>query len=68
MPFTSCISKIYNTQVDNVKDLNVVMLIYNLIEYSNNYAKTESFWQYPKDVPSDPVTYSELFKFKAIIT
>ena len=45
-----------------------MMLIYNLIEYSNNYAKTESFWQYPKDVPSDPVTYSELFKFKAIIT
>ena len=34
-PFTDCISKINNTQV-NVKDVDVVMLMYNLIEYRDN--------------------------------
>ena len=40
-PFTNCISKIYNIQVDNVTDLNIGMPMYNLIEYRNNYAETE---------------------------
>ena len=31
-PFTYCISKINNTQVDNAKDIDVVMSMYNLIE------------------------------------
>ena len=39
VPFTDRISKINNTQVDNAKDLNVVMPMYNLIEYSDNYSK-----------------------------
>ena len=39
-PFTNCISEINNTQVDNAKDIDIVMPMYNLIEYSNNYAKT----------------------------
>ena len=39
-PFTNCISEINNTQVDNAKDINIVMSMYNLIEYSNNYLKT----------------------------
>ena len=34
--FTKCISKINNTQIENAKDINVIMPIYNLIEYSNN--------------------------------
>ena len=34
-PFTDCISKINNTQV-NAKDVDVVMLMYNLIEYRDN--------------------------------
>ena len=38
-PFTDCISEINNTQIDNAKDINVVMPMYNLIEYSNNYSK-----------------------------
>ena len=38
-PFTDCISEINNSQVDNTKDLGVVMPMYNLIEYSNNYSK-----------------------------
>ena len=36
-PFTNCISKINNTQVDNAKDIDIVMSMYNLIEYSDNY-------------------------------
>ena len=35
-PFTSCISKINNTLVDNAEDLDVVMPMYNLIEYSKS--------------------------------
>ena len=40
VPFTNCISEINNTQVDNAKDLYVVMPMYNLIKYPNNYSKT----------------------------
>ena len=35
-PFTNCINKISNTQADNAKDIDTVMPMYNLIEYSNN--------------------------------
>ena len=52
-PLTSCISEINNTQLDNAKDIDIVMPIYNLIEYSDNYAKTTgSLWQYWKDIPA----------------
>ena len=48
-PFTNCISEINNTQIDNAKDIDIVMLMCNLIEYSDNYAKTTgSLWQYCK--------------------
>ena len=51
--FTNCISEINNTQIDNAKDIDIVMLMYNLIEYSDNYAKTTgSSWQYCKDIPA----------------
>ena len=42
VPFTYCISEINNTEVDNAKDINVVMPMYNLIEYDNSYSKTTS--------------------------
>ena len=52
-PFTNCISKINNTQLDNTKDIDIVIPMYNLIEYSDNYSKTcESLWQYCKDIPA----------------
>ena len=38
-PFTICISEINNTEVDNAKDIDIVMPMYNLIEYSDNYSK-----------------------------
>ena len=34
--FTNCISQINNTQEDNAPDLDAVMLMYNLMEYSGN--------------------------------
>ena len=39
-PFTNCISKINNTQIDNAEYIDIVMPMYNLIEYSDNYSKT----------------------------
>ena len=39
-PFFNCISEINNTQVDNANDTDIVMPMYNLIEYSDNYSKT----------------------------
>ena len=52
-PFNNCISEINNTQIDNAKDIDIVMPMYNLIEYSDNYAKsTGSLWQYCKDIPA----------------
>ena len=50
-PFTNCISEINNMQLGNAKDIDIVMPMYNLIEYSDNYAKTTgSLWQYCKDI------------------
>ena len=44
-PFTNCISKINNTQIDNAEYIDIVMPMYNLIEYSDNYSKTSgSLW------------------------
>ena len=42
-PFTNCISEINNTQIDNAKDNDIVMSMYNLIEYSDNYGSTKIF-------------------------
>ena len=68
-PFTNYISKINNAQVDNAKDINIVMPMYNLIEYSDNYAKTTgSLWQYFRDEPNDNLADSESFKSKIKIT
>ena len=39
-PFTKCISRINNTDIDNAKDIDIVMPMYNLIEYSDNYSRT----------------------------
>ena len=51
--FLSCISKINNTFIDNTEDLDVLMLMYNLLEYSKNYSKTTgSFWNYYRDEPN----------------
>ena len=52
-PFTNCISKINNTQIDNAEYINIVMPMYNLRVYNDNYSKTSgSSWQYCKDIPA----------------
>ena len=69
-PFITCISKIKGVKNDNVEDLDVVIPMYNLLEYSKNYKKTTgSLWNYYRDEPSDPLSSnSESFKYKASIT
>ena len=48
-PFTKCIGRINNTYIDTAQDIDIVMPMYNLIEYGDNYAKTSgSLWQYFK--------------------
>ena len=78
-PFTNCISKINNTQIDNAECIDIVMPMYNLIEYSNNYSKTSgSLWQYCKEIPAvnnngnildfTTTNTTDSFKFKTKIT
>ena len=78
-PFTNCISKINNTQIDNAEYIDIVMPMYNLIEYSDNYSKTSgSLWQYCKEIPAvnndgDIVDFNranatDSFNFKTKIT
>ena len=68
-PFINCISKINGVKIDNAEDLDVVMPMYNLLEYSKNYRKTTgSLWNYYRDEPSDPLSSnSESFKYKTSI-
>ena len=69
-PFINCISKINGIKIDNAEDLDVVMPMYNLLEYSKNHKKTTgSLWNYYRDQPSNPLsTNSESFKYKTSIT
>ena len=39
-PFTKCISRINNKDIDNAQDIDIVMPMHNLTEYSDNYSKT----------------------------
>ena len=51
-PFTDCIRELNNTQINSSKDIDKVMQMYNLIEYSRNYSKrSESLQQYYRDEP-----------------
>ena len=52
-PFTDYISGINNTQLDNAKDIVIIMSMFSLIENSDNYSKTSpSIWQYYRDKPA----------------
>ena len=62
-------TEINNTKIDNAKGIDIVMPMYNLIKYSDNYSKTSgSLWQYYKDEPNDNLADSESFKSKIKIT
>ena len=74
-PFINCISKINGVKIDNAEDLDVVMPMYNLLEYSKNDKKTTgSLWNYYRDQPSSTISdnnithsilNSESFDYKA---
>ena len=68
--FIDCISKFNGIQIDNAEDLDVVLPMYNLLEYSKSYRKTTgSLWNYYRDEPSNPLSSnSESFKYKTSIT
>ena len=76
-PFLSCISKINNTLIDNAEDLDIVMPMYNLLEYSKNCKKTTgSLWNYYRDEPNSgavgninySIKNSKSFDYKTSIT
>ena len=80
VPFTDCISEINNKEIDHAKDIDVVMPMYNLIEYSDNYSTTSgNLWQYYRgepfindhgiitDFPDDPNNAPFKYKQKLII-
>ena len=69
-PFINCISMINGIQTDNAENLDVLIPMYNLLEYSKNYKKTTgSLWNYYRDKSSDPLSSkSESFKYKTSIT
>ena len=78
-PFTNYISKINNVLFDNAEELDVVMPMYNLLEYRENHRKTTgSLWNYYRDELSDDANdninsnkntiNSESFKYKTSIT
>ena len=61
--FINCVSKIISVRIDNAEDLDVVMPMYNFLEYSKNYRKTAgSLWNYYRDKPNagvnNGITYS----------
>ena len=50
-PFTNCVSKINNIEIDNAQNIDLAMPMYNLIVYSDNYSKSSgSLWQYCKEI------------------
>ena len=74
-PFTSCITKFNNEFIEDADDLDIVMPMYNLLEYTKNYRKsTGSLYNYYRDELSDDadnnnfdnikVVNSEAFKYK----
>ena len=68
VPFTNCIT-INGIKIDNAEDFDVLIPMYNLLEYNKNYKKiTGSLWNYYRDQPIDPrSTNSESFKYKTSI-
>ena len=51
--FVNCISKINSVLFDNTEDLDIVMPMYNFLEYSKNCRKiTGSLWNYYRDEPN----------------
>ena len=53
-PFVSCIKRINGELIEDADDLDIIMPMYNLLEYSKNYRKTMgSLYNYYRDKLSD---------------
>ena len=70
-PFTKCITHINDDQVHNADNLDIIMSLYNVIEYSDNHSDTSgSLWQLKRDEQNsnngnpDNVTTVDLSSFK----
>ena len=49
-PFTKCITHINDEHVDNADNFDIIIPMYNLIEYSDNYSDTSgNLWQFKRD-------------------
>ena len=68
-PFTKSITKIDEITIGDTEDLDLVMSMYNLIEYSSNYSETTaSLWLYSKDEATNfhgDIANFKSFKYKA---
>ena len=73
-PFTKCVTHISNEHVDNADNLDIVMSMYNLIEYNDNYSDTSgSLWNFKRDEQNmnneDPANVTKAdsspFKYKS---
>ena len=68
-PFTSCISRINNTKIDDAQYTDVVMPMHSLIEYSDNYSKTSGIlFQYCRDVPAADINGATIDFTEANVT
>ena len=69
LSFTECISNVNITQIDNENDIDVVISMYSLLEYNNNYSKTSGgLWLYYIGKSSDQIVSSKSFISKIKIT
>ena len=66
-PFVSCITRINDELIEDADDLDIVMPMYNLLEYSKNYRKTiGSFYNYYRDELSDDADDNNFSKIKVV--
>ena len=66
-PFVSCITRINGELIEDVDDLDIVMSMYNLLEYSKNYRKTiGSLYNYYRDELSDDADDNNFDNIKVI--
>ena len=50
VPFTRCVAHINDEHVETAENLDIIMPMYNLIEYSDNYADSSgSLYQFKRD-------------------
>ena len=52
VPFTRCVTHINDEHVETAESLDIIMPMYNLLEYSDNYADFGSLYQFERDESS----------------